>query len=170
MADLGPLPEVRRRPLVGIAGGLLFGLGLAALLVIYAKIAIGTRPPIAIVIICTLLGGIWGLWGPIRTVGKPPSVGRPQADERVRQAMRDNLAAIDQAERVQPADHPPPPDPTPALPDVEPSPEPEPDPLPDIGPPGEGVWHGSQAERNTDAPEPPESERPGSEPPRDERT
>jgi hypothetical protein len=141
MARTGPLPTVRRHPFVGLLGGLLLGAGIAVLAVTYGLVALGTIPPLAIVVGGTLLGGVWGRWGPVRTVGTPPKAGQPQADLRVRQAMDENVAAIDRAEKE--------------LREAEAARAERGDdgfeeeaaptgPLPDIGPPGEGIWPGER--------------------------
>jgi hypothetical protein len=144
MVGIGPLPTVRRHPLVGLLGGLLFGLGASLLAVLYGLVALGTRPPVAIVVGCTLLGGVWGRWGPVRTVGAAPTTGSPQADVRVHQAMTQNVVAIDRAEQElleaeaarAAGDE-----------STEPDEDDEPTgPLPDIGPPGEGVWPGDRSD------------------------
>jgi hypothetical protein len=144
MADVGPLPTVRRHAIVGLLGGLVLGVGGALLAVVYSFTALGTLPPVVIVLGATLLGGIWGQWGPVRTVGTPPRAGQPQADVRVREAMDQNVAAIDRAEQeLRQAE---------AAGDDETDEDEEPvGPLPDIGPPGDGIWSG-EADPATDPP------------------
>jgi hypothetical protein len=53
-------------PIRGLFAGLLFGLGLSVILVSYSVIAFGTNAPLIIVLVCVVLGALWGSFGPAR--------------------------------------------------------------------------------------------------------
>jgi hypothetical protein len=127
MEATGPLPSIRRHLILGLLGGLLFGLGLSTMAFLYGVIALGTMPPILVVLLATVGGGVWGVRGPVRAKGPEPTEGVPEYNERVQQALADNEAAIGQAFVDKPR---------------------EPTELPDIAPPadGDGVWRGGSAD------------------------
>jgi hypothetical protein len=66
-----------RRPISGLLGGLLLGLGVALLLFSYAKIAMGTLAVPLVVVLGMVAGLLWGLFRPTRRaratmMGPPP--------------------------------------------------------------------------------------------------
>lgn len=65
-------PVLRRHPVRGGIWGLVMGIGVALILVDRALIAIGTLPPLLVVLLFVVLGVIWGLVAPPRTKGTPP--------------------------------------------------------------------------------------------------
>lgn len=56
--------ELKRHPIRGVLWGLLFGLGIAMVLIDRAVIAFGTLPPILIVLLFGVLGGVFGAFAP----------------------------------------------------------------------------------------------------------
>ena len=81
--------KVKRRPIRGLIGGLILGLGISVLLVTYAKVAFG-RPnflilPIVVGVVCLLLALFMPARGPRDTTAKsapapaPAPVGAPAA-------------------------------------------------------------------------------------------
>jgi hypothetical protein len=56
----------RRHPFRGFFGGLLFGLGLALLMLSYAVVPFGGATPWVVIGVFTVLGLAWGLFGPRR--------------------------------------------------------------------------------------------------------
>ncbi len=58
--------HIQRRPILGFFSGLLVGLAVAVLLFSYAKIALGTLTPYAIIAAGALLGLLWSVLGPAR--------------------------------------------------------------------------------------------------------
>jgi hypothetical protein len=81
--------RVVRRPVRGALAGLLFGIGLAVLLVSFSVIALGTLAPVVVIGIGGLLGLVLALAVPARgagtggaTASAPPSGDPPAADPR----------------------------------------------------------------------------------------
>lgn len=67
-------PKIKRHPIRGAIFGLLLGIGSAALLIMYAVIALGTLTPFVVIGLGVVVGVLWGLYGPAK--GKrqlPPS-------------------------------------------------------------------------------------------------
>lgn len=56
----------RKHPFRGFFGGLLFGLGLALLLLSYAVVPFGSATPWIVIGAFAVLGLLWGLFGPRR--------------------------------------------------------------------------------------------------------
>jgi hypothetical protein len=72
-------PIVKRRPIRGFVWGLIAGLGLALILINFAVIALGTMAPWAVTLAVAVLGVLWGLFGPARTIGVAPVTPPPSA-------------------------------------------------------------------------------------------
>lgn len=58
--------SARRHPVRGFFGGLLVGLGLALLLLSYSVVPFGGATPWVMIGVLTVLGLLWGLFGPRR--------------------------------------------------------------------------------------------------------
>jgi predicted lipid-binding transport protein (Tim44 family) len=56
----------KRHPIRGLFGGLLVGLGVALLLVLYGKIAFGTLTPYVIILAGVVVGVAWAFVAPVR--------------------------------------------------------------------------------------------------------
>jgi hypothetical protein len=66
--------ELKRRPIRGALWGLLLGIGVIALLVMYSVIAVGTLTPWVVLLAFIVLGALWGAFGPAKqTRDLPPS-------------------------------------------------------------------------------------------------
>ncbi|MDH3470102.1 MAG: hypothetical protein OEM94_02170 [Acidimicrobiia bacterium] len=66
--------KVKRHPIRGAIFGLLLGIGTAALLIMYAVIALGTLTPIFVIVAGIVVGILWGMFGPVKTTRElPPS-------------------------------------------------------------------------------------------------
>jgi hypothetical protein len=74
-----PEPTVKRRPIRGFLWGLVAGLGLAFILINFAVIALGTLTPWVVTLAVGILGVLWGLFGPARTIGIAPVTPSPGA-------------------------------------------------------------------------------------------
>ena len=61
-----PKRKVKRHPIRSAVFGLIGGIGAALLLVLYGKITLGTIWPIVVLIAVTVLGALWGMYGPRR--------------------------------------------------------------------------------------------------------
>ncbi len=63
----GPLATVKRRPIRGALSGLVLGLGVVLLLIIYSAAAFTSLVPfILILVACVVAGALVGLFGPAR--------------------------------------------------------------------------------------------------------
>jgi hypothetical protein len=80
---MSPMPEatVKRHPIRGFLWGLIAGLGLAFILINFAVIALGTLTPWAITLGVGLLGLLWGLFGPARSIGIAPVTPPPSTPD-----------------------------------------------------------------------------------------
>ena len=56
--------RLRRRPLTGLLGGLIGGIGFASLLLSYSKVPYGKVTPFVVPGVLLVLGLLWGIWGP----------------------------------------------------------------------------------------------------------
>lgn len=94
MTTSGPLPTVRRHPVVGALTGLVLGTAMALWLVLYGVVAIGTWPPVVLPFLVAGAGLVWGVWGPIRGGGPAATDPVPAYNERVQQALERNESVI----------------------------------------------------------------------------
>lgn len=62
----GTANAVAYHPIRGAIYGLILGIGLALLLVAFAVITIQFAIPVIVIILATVLGGVWGRFGPPR--------------------------------------------------------------------------------------------------------
>lgn len=74
---------IKRRPIRGFIWGLVFGLGLALLLIGRAVIALGTNAPYVVIIIGAILGLVWAYVAPAKGPKTPPTSTEPVAEEPV---------------------------------------------------------------------------------------
>lgn len=98
--------EVKRRPIRGALWGLLLGIGVTALLIMYSVIAVGTLTPWVVLLAFIVLGVLWGLFGPAkRTRDLPPSRVHavPTATTAPGKASREADASSEEADEL-PAD------------------------------------------------------------------
>jgi hypothetical protein len=56
--------RLRRRPLTGLLGGLIGGIGFTSLLLSYSKVPYGKVTPFVVPGALLVLGLLWGIWGP----------------------------------------------------------------------------------------------------------
>jgi hypothetical protein len=95
--------EVKRRPIRGALWGLLLGVGVTALLIMYSVIAVGTLTPWVVLLVFIVLGVLWGLFGPAkRTRDLPPSQVRavPTATTPPGKASQEAAVSSEGAEEV----------------------------------------------------------------------
>jgi hypothetical protein len=90
---------VKRHPLRGLLYGLLMGLGIAILLITTNTVAIGTLPPILVVVFSTLFGIIWGLFA-------PPRKAKDQAPAQIEPIPAQDPAAVAAAGAAAPSAEP----------------------------------------------------------------
>ena len=64
--------KLKRHPIRGALFGLLLGIGTAALLIMYAVIALGTLTPIVVIVLGVVVGVLWGMFGPAKGSREPP--------------------------------------------------------------------------------------------------
>ena len=64
-------PTVRYHPIRGAAYGLLFGLGLALLLMVFKVLALSLPLIVALGVVFLVLGGVWGRFAPPREIKDP---------------------------------------------------------------------------------------------------
>ena len=57
----------KKRPIRGLVYGLLLGLGLALIAVGQGLAALGTWPPFLLLIIGTVVGALWSMFGPAKS-------------------------------------------------------------------------------------------------------
>ncbi len=62
----GTSKEVNYHPIRGAMYGLILGIGLVLLLITFAVITIQFVMPVIVIILATVLGGVWGRFGPPR--------------------------------------------------------------------------------------------------------
>lgn len=74
-------PTLKRHPIRGFFWGLLAGIGVAFILINFAVVALGTLTPWVIALGVAVLGVIWGLVGPARSIGIAPVVPSGPAPE-----------------------------------------------------------------------------------------
>ena len=72
-------PRVRYHPIRGAVYGLLFGLGLALLLMVFKVLALSVPMIIVLGILFLVLGGLWGRFAPPRAAKDPPPTERAVA-------------------------------------------------------------------------------------------
>jgi hypothetical protein len=70
-------PILKRHPIRGFFWGLLAGVGVAFILINFAVIALGTLTPWVVALVVAVLGVIWGLVGPARSIGIAPVAPAP---------------------------------------------------------------------------------------------
>jgi len=76
----GPAPRLKRHPIRTGIGGLLGGIGVALMLVLYGKLTLGTAGPIIIIAVVTVAGVAWAFVAPPRQRRRPappPPPGSP---------------------------------------------------------------------------------------------
>jgi hypothetical protein len=56
----------KRHPIRGFFAGLLLGLSVAQMLIAFRVVALGTVTPIIVVVVLTIFGVLWALYGPAR--------------------------------------------------------------------------------------------------------
>jgi hypothetical protein len=73
-----PATVKRAHPVRGIVWGLLFGIGLAAVLVITTVISLDLLTVVIVVVAATIVGVLWSIFGPATPPkGPPPTPKRP---------------------------------------------------------------------------------------------
>ncbi|HUP75782.1 MAG TPA: hypothetical protein VM282_22295 [Acidimicrobiales bacterium] len=65
-------PTVRYHPIRGAVYGLLFGLGLALVLMVFKVLALSVPIMIVLGLVFSVLGGVWGRFAPPRGAKTPP--------------------------------------------------------------------------------------------------
>jgi hypothetical protein len=68
---------VKRHPIRGFFGGLFLGLGIAQLLIVFKVVVLGSVVPAIVVIVVTVLGVVWALYGPVRGGGRAKKADAP---------------------------------------------------------------------------------------------
>jgi hypothetical protein len=63
----------KKHPIRGFFAGLLLGLAVAQLLIVFSVIALGTSTPWIVVLACIVFGVLWSLFGPARLRGSRPA-------------------------------------------------------------------------------------------------
>jgi hypothetical protein len=69
-------PTVRYHPIRGAVYGLLFGLGLALVLMVFKVLALSVPMMIVLGLLFLVLGGVWGRFAPPRRAKNPPPAER----------------------------------------------------------------------------------------------
>ena len=70
-------PTVRYHPIRGAVYGLLFGLGLSLVLMVFKVLALSLPLMIVLGVVFAVLGGVWGRFAPPRGAKDEPAVASP---------------------------------------------------------------------------------------------
>ncbi len=70
----------KRHPIRGFLYGIVFGLGLALIVIGQSMAALGTWPPFIVFIVGVVLGTLWGTYGPAKAPKGPPPSGATVED------------------------------------------------------------------------------------------